>query len=119
MSAPRVRAEDRIRAARSTGLRNLPCTTRPRARSGWRSSRSPSTGSKLCPTLADQQHPIPATSTITTGAVEPGAHPARQPDHQPCPQAEIFTLNEQRDRQQADDPSCKIEANDTPSTASV
>lgn len=52
------------------------------------------------------------------GPREPGAHPARQPDHQPRPQAEIFTLSEQRDRQQADDPSCKIEANDTPSTAS-
>ena len=37
----RARAEDRIRAARDTGLRNLPCTTPRRTRSGWRSSRSP------------------------------------------------------------------------------
>lgn len=34
----RARCEDRIRGARDTGLRNLPCTTPPRTRSGWRSS---------------------------------------------------------------------------------
>lgn len=44
----RARAEDRIRAARATGLRNLPSTTPPRTRSGWRSSRSPWTCSPGC-----------------------------------------------------------------------
>lgn len=39
----RARAEDRIRAARATGLRSLPCTRPRRTRSGWRSSSSPST----------------------------------------------------------------------------
>lgn len=37
----RARAEDRIRAARATGLRTSPSTTPPRTRSGWRSSRPP------------------------------------------------------------------------------
>lgn len=37
----RARAEDRIRAARATGLRNPPSMTPRRTKSGWRSSRPP------------------------------------------------------------------------------
>jgi hypothetical protein len=39
----RARAEDRIRCLKDTGLRNLPCTTSPRIRSGSSSSSSPPT----------------------------------------------------------------------------
>ncbi len=37
----RARAQDRIRAARATGLRNLPLHDSAQTRSGWRPSRSP------------------------------------------------------------------------------
>ncbi|MGW4443915.1 transposase [Streptomyces sp. NPDC004682] len=52
----RARAEDRICAARSTGLRNLLCTTPRRTRSGWRLSRSRLTCWPGCPCspLTDQ-----------------------------------------------------------------
>lgn len=44
----RARYEERIRNARATGLRNLPCTTPPRRRSGLRSSNSHSISSSGC-----------------------------------------------------------------------
>jgi hypothetical protein len=45
----RARAEDRIRAARDTGLRNLPLHDVAQNASGWRSSNSPWTCSPGCP----------------------------------------------------------------------
>ena len=44
----RARCEDRIRCAKDTGLRNLPCTATPRTRSGARSSRWPANCSPGC-----------------------------------------------------------------------
>ncbi|WP_413254450.1 transposase [Streptomyces europaeiscabiei] len=48
----RARAEDRVRADRSTGLRTCPCTMRRGTRSGWRSSRQPWTCRLGCRCLA-------------------------------------------------------------------
>lgn len=45
----RARAEDRIRAARDTGLRNLPLQDAAQYASGWRSSSSRSTCWPGCP----------------------------------------------------------------------
>lgn len=50
-------------------------------------------GSKPSRTQADQQRPIPTSSPTPTGDVEPGAHPTRQPGHDP---AQHYANNPQR-----------------------
>lgn len=46
----------------------------------WRRPRAVHVpGKALSRTPAEQHVPVPATSTTPTGAVEPGAHPTRQP----------------------------------------
>lgn len=139
----RARAEDRIRAARATGLRNLPlhrtaqnkvwleivqialdllawmpgspsparpgsgnpaacdsaCSPRPPSSSppadarssaspsigpGPARSRAPSNDSRSCQTPADQQRPPSQRQHHPPRAVEPGAHPTRQPGYRPA-----------------------------------
>ncbi|MFF4250634.1 transposase [Streptomyces sp. NPDC001663] len=89
----RARAEDRIRAARTTGMRNLrpaPGPTEPQLTSTFRP--------------CEQHQP--------TGAVEPWRTPDATAGHSTCPDSGIpHQHSPQRVRQQADGPSCKIEAN--------
>ena len=72
-----------------------------------RHHRRASTGSKPCRTPADQPDPRPYEQHHPPGAVEPGAHPTRQPGHQP---AHHQPEQPETVRRQVDGPSRKIEA---------
>lgn len=108
----RARAEDRIRAAKATGLRNLPLHYAAQNQvwpelvqlaldllalvltgdARWREPKRLRPAAVLRRRLTRHHRPPPLspsphpTSTITPlpGAVEPGAHPTRQPGHQPA-----------------------------------
>ena len=70
----RARAEDRIRAARATGLRNLPLhdtAQNPRTRSGWRSSRSPSPCWPGCPCSPRPARPASGNPDASGSACSP------------------------------------------------
>ncbi|MFC9227506.1 hypothetical protein ACFTZI_00685 [Streptomyces decoyicus] len=54
---------------------------------------------------------VPTTSTTLTGAVEPGAYPARQPGPQPARTRKNRISKPKRARQQTDRASRKIEVN--------
>lgn len=118
----RARAEDRIRAARATGLRN-PSLHEAAQNQVWLEivqialdllawmpmlALTGTARSSAEPRLTSS-NPVPTTSTTLSGAVEPGAYPARQPGPQPARTPKNRISKPKRARQQTDRASRKIE----------